>query len=134
MVLQTFAARPVANAECVVTLGQAAQPLTTDGNGRLDIPLPPGVLKGATHPQGKRHDASWRHHSVCGRGAPTGGARSWARQARLNNLGYRAGTTPIRPSPSFRSAVEEFQCDEKLSVDGKCGPATQAKLRSVHGG
>jgi hypothetical protein len=33
----------------------------------------------------------------------------------------------------FLSAVEEFQCDHGLGVDGKCGPATQAKLKQIHG-
>jgi len=33
----------------------------------------------------------------------------------------------------FRSAVEEFQCDQGLTVDGICGPLTQAKLKQVHG-
>ncbi len=54
-------------------------------------------------------------------------------QARLNNLGYDAGTTPDANDPRFRSAVEEFQCDHKLKVDGICGPKTQAKLKEVHG-
>jgi peptidoglycan hydrolase-like protein with peptidoglycan-binding domain len=34
---------------------------------------------------------------------------------------------------AFRSAVEEFQCDHGLTVDGDCGAQTQAKLLSVHG-
>ena len=64
--------------------------------------------------------------------------------ARLNNLGYGAGPVPtralspkeeadIRTSMTFRSAVEEFQCDAGLLVDGKCGKQTQAKLLAVHG-
>jgi N-acetylmuramoyl-L-alanine amidase len=64
--------------------------------------------------------------------------------ARLNNLGYDAGeildriftsaeTEEIKKSIRFRSAVEEFQCDFKLSIDGVCGPNTQAKLVEVHG-
>lgn len=64
--------------------------------------------------------------------------------ARLNNLGYNAGDIPDRPftdkeaddiraSTRFKSAVEEFQCDFKVQVDGKCGPNTQAKLKEVHG-
>jgi len=64
--------------------------------------------------------------------------------ARLNNLGYGAGPVPARPlsakeeadirtSMTFRSAVEEFQCDAGLLVDGKCGKQTQAKLVAVHG-
>jgi hypothetical protein len=53
--------------------------------------------------------------------------------ARLDNLGYRAG--PVAPADEalFESAVEEFQCDNHLQVDGVCGPKTQAKLVQVHG-
>ena len=55
-------------------------------------------------------------------------------QERLRNLGYLADPLPgDDPEELFRIAVEEFQCDHKLAVDGKCGPATQAKLRDVHG-
>jgi N-acetylmuramoyl-L-alanine amidase len=55
---------------------------------------------------------------------------------RLNNLGYDAGEVqePVDDAAKeqFRSAVEEFQCNERLTVDGKCGPQTQAKLKQVH--
>ncbi len=58
-------------------------------------------------------------------------------RARLNNLGYFAGPEEDRTEEEnqaqFVSAIEEFQCDEGLTVDGKCGPRTQAKLKEVHG-
>jgi hypothetical protein len=53
--------------------------------------------------------------------------------ARLANLGYYRGPDSPVDKEEFLSAVEEFQCENKLAVDGKCGPATQAKLLSVHG-
>ena len=64
--------------------------------------------------------------------------------ARLNNLGYNAGEVPehtltddeeekLPKSPQFLSAVEEFQCDFGLKVDGICGKNTQEKLVKVHG-
>jgi hypothetical protein len=53
--------------------------------------------------------------------------------ARLNNLGYFAGDLSNPDPATFQSAVEEFQCDKSLTVDGICGPATQAKLSQVHG-
>jgi len=57
--------------------------------------------------------------------------------ARLNNLGYLAGPFDGQSDEEnhqmFLSAVEEFQCDHDLVVDGKCGPTTQAKLKQVHG-
>ena len=53
--------------------------------------------------------------------------------ARLNNLGYEAGDTGKSDPDRFKSAVEEFQCDNKLTVDGICDAATQAKLKEIHG-
>ena len=52
---------------------------------------------------------------------------------RLNNLGYRAGSPPTKEDDAFRSAVEEFQCDNSVAVSGNCDGATQDKLRTVHG-
>lgn len=52
--------------------------------------------------------------------------------ARLNNLGYQAGEGDANDQ-NFRSAVEEFQCDNGLTVDGICGSGTQAKLKDIHG-
>ena len=54
-------------------------------------------------------------------------------QARLNNLGYGAGNSTAADDPQLLSAIEEFQCDYDLTVDGVCGPQTQAKLKALHG-
>ena len=62
--------------------------------------------------------------------------------ARLNNLGYFTG--PVEESndqnnddpdktQQFPSAIEEFQCDHDLPVNGVCEPTTQAKLVEIHG-
>jgi hypothetical protein len=53
--------------------------------------------------------------------------------ARLVNLGYGPIPEDAADSERFRVAVEEFQCEHALTVDGVCGPATQAKLREAHG-
>lgn len=50
-------------------------------------------------------------------------------QARLENLGYGPGPDAY----GIRSAVEEFQCDHGLSVDGEVGPKTQRALVDAHG-
>jgi hypothetical protein len=59
--------------------------------------------------------------------SPTG----W--RARLNNLGYKAGKVDGEENEELQSAIEEFQCDHGLKVDGIVGPKTQAKLEEVHG-
>lgn len=53
--------------------------------------------------------------------------------ARLNNLGYDAGDPAAVDSNQLQSAIEEFQCDNGLQVDGNCGPVTQARIKAVHG-
>ena len=53
--------------------------------------------------------------------------------ARLTNLGYYLGPEGEIDAHQLRSAIEEFQCDHSLPVDGKCGSQTQAKLKQVHG-
>lgn len=52
---------------------------------------------------------------------------------RLNNLGYQAGASDDVKEIELRSAIEEFQCDQHLAVDGKCGPVTQSRLAAVYG-
>lgn len=54
-------------------------------------------------------------------------------QARLTNLGYYRGPAGAVDEKELKSAIEEFQCDNKLAVDGICGPMTQAKLKEIHG-
>jgi hypothetical protein len=61
-------------------------------------------------------------------------------KVRLRNLGYFFGRVPgLDPDDAhddpqdFRSAVEEFQCDQSLPVTGDCDGTTQAKLKDVHG-
>jgi len=51
----------------------------------------------------------------------------------LNNLGYEAGDVGAPDPERFRSAVEEFQCDQDMDVTGDCDDATQSQLRSAHG-
>ena len=53
--------------------------------------------------------------------------------ARLANLGYYRGSLVDLDPYEMNSAIEEFQCDQGINVDGDCGPATQAKLLAAHG-
>lgn len=56
--------------------------------------------------------------------------------ARLENLGYRPGAldgnTPV-DRVAWRGAVEEFQCDHGLVVDGEVADASRQALLSAHG-
>jgi hypothetical protein len=53
--------------------------------------------------------------------------------ARLRNLGYYPEALAEEQAAEQRSALEEFQCDNGLKVDGIKGPKTEAKMLEVHG-
>ena len=52
---------------------------------------------------------------------------------RLRNLGYYALPEGQPDDKLLQAAIEEFQCENSLTVDGICGPQTQAKLKEVYG-
>lgn len=54
-------------------------------------------------------------------------------QSRLNNLGYYAGEIGKIDELELKSAIEEFQCDNGLTVNGVCEQKTQAKLIELYG-
>ncbi|MFL6393017.1 MAG: peptidoglycan-binding domain-containing protein [Nitrososphaeraceae archaeon] len=130
--LQRFGARPAAGMSCTVRLGGETKTVKTDGEGKLEVDLPSGAELGELEIDAPDTDFDRLKIPIrVGHLDPI--VEISGQEARLNNLGYRAGTAGDRNAPAFRSAVEEFQCDEKLPVDGVCGVRTQAKLKQVHG-
>jgi hypothetical protein len=132
LVLEDLYEKPIANAPCVLALGSETRDVTTDATGRIEQDIPSDV-----------HDAFLIIH---GDQTPFDGDsiaikigdmdpvdQVSGQTARLNNMGYFAGDPAQKDDQAFQSAVEEFQCDHGLTVDGKCGPITQAKLKQVHG-
>ena len=125
--------KPVANAPCELRLDGQVQQLATDGQGRIevDIPIPTEhgrlIVKTSETPLDQLEIPIEIGHldpveEVSGQ------------TARLTNLGYHfTPADPAQAPADFRLAVEEFQCDHGLVVDGVCGPQTRAKLKAVHG-
>jgi hypothetical protein len=121
---------PRQNTPCSLTIEGHKQDLTTDPKGKIrkeDLPFKSEI--------GNLVVDNFQIPLRIGHMDPVDEVRG--KVARLNNLGYDAGNIDEgetdETSERFRSAVEEFQCDTKLHVDGKCGAATQAKLKEVHG-
>jgi N-acetylmuramoyl-L-alanine amidase len=126
---------PRANERCQLRVDGIRYPVsTTDGSGSVDQIIPASSKHGTLKLQDIEVDM--RVGELDPVDTPTG------QISRLVNLGYYLGRfDPNDPDPMvFRSAVEEFQCDnmgpgalQAGNVDGICGPRTQAKLKEVHG-
>jgi len=133
LVLEDQYEKPVDSASCLLVIGTAAHRLTTDGKGKLVLPIPPSTHEASLviqHAPQTPYDGVTIPVKV---GDLDPVEEISGQQARLTNLGYFYGKVAGNSSPDFVSAVEEFQCDHGLKVDGKCGPVTQAKLKEVHG-
>ena len=117
--------KPITDTPCVLEVDGSSYQLTTDGDGKIEQPIPKNAEGG------KLTIGELEVPIKIGHLDPVEELPGW--RARLNNLGYRAGTSDDVNDPQLRSAVEEFQCDYDLQIDGECGPQTQGKLKEVHG-
>ena len=133
LIFEDIYEKPVANAPCTLYLGQEKSSLTSDKTGKLEKRIAPSDAAGTvilgTDDTPYQDD---QLQIIIGELDPVDSLSGQA--ARLNNLGYFAGTPATADDLQFESAVEEFQCDHPpLQVDGDPGPQTQAKLKQVHG-
>lgn len=136
LVLEDIYEKPIANANCELNLDGETFQLTTDGKGKIEKEIP------ATAEGGfliiKTQETALNETVLpikIGHLDPV--EEESGQKGRLNNLGYFAGPFEGNDEAAnqqlFLSAIEEFQCDHGLTVDGNCGPRTQAKLKEVHG-
>jgi len=129
--------KPYANTQCVLRMGATLANLVSDGTGKVEQVIDKSlvnasllvkdqiVLKTTTVPV--EREIQLRVGFLDPVEEKTG------QRARLANLGYYRAAIEPGDDDEFLSAVEEFQCENGLGVDGICGPLTQAKLIAVHG-
>lgn len=130
LVLEDVYEKPIAAAKCSVSVDGDMLDLTTDGKGKLQRDIPNDAQDGVLVIRGDQTPfADFPILFKIGHLDPV--SEVSGQVARLSNLGYFPGDGS--DDDAFESAVEEFQCDHSLTVDGICGPKTQSKLESVHG-
>lgn len=136
LVLEDMYEKPIANAKVELRTDSGDFKLTTNGQGKIEQDIKPTdeqAFLTIKDPQTPINDILIPIN--IGDLDPVD--KISGQKARLNNLGYFAGPLEGKSEEEnktmFLSAVEEFQCDHGLVVDGKCGPNTQAKLKQAHG-
>ena len=132
LVLEDVYEKHIAGAQCALLVDGQIYQLTTDGDGKLEQEIPLDAKEGTLTIRGNQTPFTDDIIPIkIGHLDPIDELSGQI--ARLNNLGYFPGPIDGSDQPAFESAVEEFQCDHGLTVDGDCGPKTQAKLKEVHG-
>jgi N-acetylmuramoyl-L-alanine amidase len=132
LVLEDIYEKPIAGAQCALLIDGQVYQLTTDGHGKLEQEIPLDAKEGVLTIRGDQTPFANEVIPIkIGHLDPVD--EPSGQISRLNNLGYSAGKLDGSDASALESAVEEFQCDHSLKVDGICGPVTQAKLKEVHG-
>jgi|ERR1019366_744923 N-acetylmuramoyl-L-alanine amidase len=130
LVLEDYLENPIANAPYALLVEGEVTQKNTDGKGHIEQDIPLDAHEAVLVIRGD--ETPFQDVAFPVRIGDLDPVEEVSGQlARLDNLGYFPGDGTDQDA--FRSAVEEFQCDHGLSVDGKCGPITQAKLKKVHG-
>jgi len=120
---------PIPNEQCLLLVDDIfdskKETLTTDADGRIEKEISPDAEGGEVRVRGQVYFLKI--------GDLDPETEKTGQRARLANLGYYFGEGADIDEGELRTAIEEFQCDHNLSVDGVCGPKTQTKLKEIHG-
>ena len=127
IVVKDAEGQPITDAKCNLIIETDSFEMTTDTQGMIEKRIKPTDENGKLIIQ----DLGMEVTIKIGHLDPMDEVSGY--KARLNNLGYDAGPLEEDDELRLRSAVEEFQLDHGLKVDGIIGPKTQAKLKDVHG-
>jgi hypothetical protein len=120
---------PRANESYVLEIDGELFSGTTDSEGRIEHPIPPGAKSG-TLTIGEEPDAE-EHKLMLGHMDPIDEVSGV--QARLNNLGFDCGQADGKMSPQTVAAIKAFQAKAGLSATGEIDQATRDALVSEHG-
>jgi len=130
IVLKDLDDQPLVDTACELEVEEQVHHLTTDSNGLIEQEIPKAAEHGTLTLQDTQILIDIEGLRI-GHLDPV--EEVSGQVARLNNLGYYLGALDSPDEAQVHSAIEEFQCDHDLTVDGICGPETQAKLKEVHG-
>jgi N-acetylmuramoyl-L-alanine amidase len=131
LALKDFDDQPLANAKCELKIDGKSISLTTDGSGHLKAPIAPTSTEATLtfHDPLVPFDVSVP--IKIGHLDPV--EEVSGQKARLSNLGYITRPIEDLDDTTLRHAIQEFQCDLGLPVNGVCNAETQAKLKKLHG-
>ncbi len=124
--LKDWDGEPLKSMECVLKVGSQIYNLTTNAEGVIEEEIPVTATEGTLTIKEMGEEIKLQ----IGHLDPSSEETGW--KARLRNLGYLA--EPGEPdAQTLRWALEEFQCNNGLKVDGTCNDQTRAKLENTHG-
>lgn len=120
---------PLANRDCTLKIAGESHEIATDAKGVLAKFVPADAESAEILVKADEKNRALTLSIAIDKLDPPGqpkGARD-----RLDSMGYLPG--PDAERPTFRKALEEFQCDSRLAATGELDGATEGKLKEAFG-
>ena len=124
--LKDWDGEPLVNCSCLLKIEDRDYQLATDDAGMLEAEIPTAAAVGRLVVDDYNEEIQLKIGCL----DPSSEETGW--KGRLCNLGYCTGEEEEDPD-ALEAAVEEFQCNAGLDVNGVCGPETIAQLENAHG-
>jgi hypothetical protein len=134
LILRGFGGKPLASTSCKVTVSGASTTAQTGADGLIEIELAPHATEAILEANGQSWTLKIGHLDP-----PDTDTGLWAR---LRNLGYLVDeeTQEDQPAPdappdddALAFAIELFQRDHQLTIDGTDVQSVKDKLREMYG-
>jgi hypothetical protein len=134
LIVLGFGGKPLASTDCKVTVSGASTTVRTGADGLVEIDLAPDATEATLEANGQSWTLKIGHLDP-----PDTDTGLWAR---LRNLGYLVdeATQDDEPPPdappqadALAFAIELFQRDHQLTVDGTDVQSVKNKLREIYG-
>ena len=133
LIVKGYDNKPLANTPFELAIGEETITGTSKSDGLVEALISPEAEFGTLRLTVTAGDTAYELTLPIGIGHLDPVEEVSGIRARLINLGYEPGGSYDMNDPRFHAAIEEFQCDHSLTIDGVCGPKTKAKLKEVHG-
>lgn len=118
---------PIASTPCILHIDSQIIRMATDGSGKIEKEITVAATTGTLKVRGYTEEFQIQVGSLDPSSEATG------LQGRLRNLAYLPNDDRPPDPDTLNSAVQEFQCNAGISVDGIVGPQTLSTLEKTHG-
>lgn len=133
LVMEDEEMKPRANVKYVLTVGGSITTGATDGNGKINHPIPPNARSGHLVVGDAAKGEDLQEYDLLFGGLDPIDTMTGVQQ-RLKNLGFYHGTVDGKNGPLTKEAIANYQAAHDIKATGNPDDSTRQRMQGEHGG